>query len=141
MIDLINEHAEGAVLLTGFDDCIVGITEEFGNGNRILYSKEKIIIKEGESVDSPINGYSFNISNQKEATKIIDDTTKVVNKPNNPLNAPPNPLNAAAPLNVSPLNAAPLNPAPNPLNPPPLNNTQKLEQNKYQPPPMEYFNR
>jgi hypothetical protein len=33
-------------------------------------NKEKIIIKEGESVDSPINGYSFNISNQKEATNI-----------------------------------------------------------------------
>jgi hypothetical protein len=33
-------------------------------------NKEKIIIKEGESVDSPINGYSFNISNQKTATNI-----------------------------------------------------------------------
>ena len=53
---------------------------------------------------------------KKEASKIIDDTTKVVNKPNIPLNA-------------APLNAAP------------LNNTQNLEQNKYQPPPMEYFNR
>ena len=31
-------------------------------------NKEKIIIKEDESVDSPINGYSFNISNQKTAT-------------------------------------------------------------------------
>ena len=45
MIDYINEHAEGAIILTGFDDCIVGITEEFGNGNRVLYSKEKIIQK------------------------------------------------------------------------------------------------
>jgi hypothetical protein len=81
---------------------------------------------------------------KKEASKIIDDTTKVVNKPNPPINAPLNaaPLNPpslnAAPLNPPSLNAAPLNP---PLNPPPLNNTQKLEQNKYQPPPMEYFNR
>ena len=65
---------------------------------------------------------------KKEASKIIDDTTKVVNKPN------PIPLNDS--LNDS------LNP--NPINPPlnaPLNNTQSLEQNKYKPPPMEYFNR
>jgi len=33
-------------------------------------NKEKIIIIKGESVDTPINGYSFNISNQKEATNI-----------------------------------------------------------------------
>ena len=83
---------------------------------------------------------------KKEATKIIDDTTKVVNKPNPPpLNAAPlkpialnaAPLNAA-PLKPIPLNDSPLNP---PLNTPPLNNTQNLEQNKYQQPPMEYFNR
>lgn len=43
MIDYINENAEGAVVLTGFDDCIIGVVSEFGNGNRVLYSKEKII--------------------------------------------------------------------------------------------------
>jgi hypothetical protein len=32
-------------------------------------SKEKIIIKEGESIDLPINGYSFNISNERTATQ------------------------------------------------------------------------
>ena len=73
---------------------------------------------------------------KKEASKIIDDTTKVVNKPNIPLNAAP--LNAA-PLNPPSLNDSPLNASP--LNAAPLNNTQNLEQNKYQPPPMEYFNR
>jgi hypothetical protein len=41
----INEYAEGAILLDGFDDCILGITEEFGGVQRILYSKEKIIQK------------------------------------------------------------------------------------------------
>ncbi len=39
----INEYAEGAVLLTGLDEAIVGITDEFGAGRRILYSKDKII--------------------------------------------------------------------------------------------------
>ena len=63
MIDLINEYAEGAVLLTGFDDCIVGITEEFGNGNRILYSKEKIIQKlmEDMSEEEAYEYFDYNI--------------------------------------------------------------------------------
>jgi hypothetical protein len=39
----INEYAEGAVLLTGLEDAIVGIAEEFGNGRRIIYSKNKIL--------------------------------------------------------------------------------------------------
>ena len=39
----IHEYAEGAILLDGLEDAIVGIVEEFGNGRRILYSKPKII--------------------------------------------------------------------------------------------------
>lgn len=39
----INEYAEGAVLLDGLEDAIIGIVEEFGNGRRILYSKPKIL--------------------------------------------------------------------------------------------------
>jgi|LauGreDrversion4_2_1035121.scaffolds.fasta_scaffold140944_5 hypothetical protein len=39
----INEYAEGAVLLTGLEGAIVGITDEFGPGRRVLYSKDKII--------------------------------------------------------------------------------------------------
>lgn len=42
MID-INEYAEGAVLLDGLEDAIIGITEEFGGNRRILYSRDKII--------------------------------------------------------------------------------------------------
>ena len=38
----VEELYEGAILLEGFDDCIVGVTEEFGNGIRILYSRDKI---------------------------------------------------------------------------------------------------
>ena len=95
---------------------------------------------------------------KKEASKIIDDTTKVVNKPNL-LNDPIKPSLNPAPLNdpikpslndpiKSPLNdpiKSPLNdPIKSPLNDPikpSLNDPQNLEQNKYQPPPMEYFNR
>jgi hypothetical protein len=39
----INEYAEGAVLLDGLEEAIIGIVEEFGNGRRILYSKPKIL--------------------------------------------------------------------------------------------------
>jgi len=62
MIDYINEHAEGAVLLTGFDNCIVGVVEEFG-GNRVLYSKEKIIQKlmEDMSEEEAYEYFDYNI--------------------------------------------------------------------------------
>ena len=39
----INEYAEGAILLDGLEEAIIGIVEEFGNGRRILYSKSKIL--------------------------------------------------------------------------------------------------
>jgi hypothetical protein len=39
----IEEYAEGAILLDGLESAIVGIVEEFGNGNRVLYSKRKIL--------------------------------------------------------------------------------------------------
>lgn len=39
----IDEMAEGAIKLDGLDDAILGIVEEFGNGPRILYSRNKIL--------------------------------------------------------------------------------------------------
>lgn len=40
----IDEYAEGAVLLTGLEDAIVGIVEDFGSpGRKMLYSKRKIL--------------------------------------------------------------------------------------------------
>lgn len=42
VIDL-DEYAEGAILLDGLEEAIIGIVEEFGNGRRILYSKPKIL--------------------------------------------------------------------------------------------------
>lgn len=39
----IHEYCEGAVILDGLNDAIVGIVEDFGNGPRILYSKPKIL--------------------------------------------------------------------------------------------------
>ena len=39
----IDEIAEGAILLDGLDDAILGVVEEFGNSPRVLYSKHKIL--------------------------------------------------------------------------------------------------
>ena len=61
----INEVAEGAVLLTGLESAIIGVTEEFGNGPRVLYSKEGIIDilmeRDGMEYDEAIEFYDFNI--------------------------------------------------------------------------------
>lgn len=43
MIVDIDSYAEGAIILDGFNDAIVGITEEFGGIKRLLYSKYKIL--------------------------------------------------------------------------------------------------
>ena len=43
MIVDIDEYAEGAILLDGLESAIIGIVEEFGNGRRILYSKQIIL--------------------------------------------------------------------------------------------------
>lgn len=65
MVNIINEFAEGAVLLEGFDDAIVGIVEEFGNDRRVVYSKEKIlnILMERDkmSEEESLEYYDFNI--------------------------------------------------------------------------------
>lgn len=39
----IDQYAEGAIVLDGLDSAIIGITQEFGNGPRILYSRNKIL--------------------------------------------------------------------------------------------------
>ena len=65
MIIDIHEIAEGAILLDGLDDAIIGVTEEFGNGPRVLYSKDKIleifINRDGMSFEESIDFYNFNV--------------------------------------------------------------------------------
>ena len=63
LVDL-DEYAEGAVMLTGLEDAIIGIVEEFGNGPRVLYSKRKIIdllTKDGMTESEAEEYYDFNI--------------------------------------------------------------------------------
>lgn len=63
--EMIHEHAEGAVLLTGLEEAVVGITQEFGNGPRVLYSISKIlnILQETDMMDEEeaLEYFYFNI--------------------------------------------------------------------------------
>ena len=63
--DDINEFAEGAIILDGLDDAIIGIVEEFGNGPRILYSKDRILSilceRDGMSIEEADEFYGYNI--------------------------------------------------------------------------------
>lgn len=61
----INEYAEGAILLDGLEDAIIGITEEFGGNRRILYSRPKIIeilmVRDSMTESEAEEFYDFNI--------------------------------------------------------------------------------
>ena len=60
----LEEYCDGAVMLTGLEDAIIGIVEDF-SGARILYSKEKIIqiLQERDSMteEEAEEYYGFNI--------------------------------------------------------------------------------
>lgn len=56
------EMAEGAVLLDDLGEAIIGVVEEF-SGNRILYSKTKIleILQRDMSYEEAVDYYYYNI--------------------------------------------------------------------------------
>lgn len=64
-IEEMKEFAEGAIILDGLDDAIIGIAEEFGNGYRIVYSKSKIFSilmnRDGMTEEESIEFYEYNI--------------------------------------------------------------------------------
>ena len=61
----IDLYAEGAILLTGLEEAIIGVVEEFGNGNRILYDKDKILSilceRDEMTIDEAEEFYDYNI--------------------------------------------------------------------------------
>ena len=63
-IDL-DEYAEGAILLDGLEEAIIGIVEECGNGRRVLYSKPKILSilckRDLMTMDDAEEFYDYNI--------------------------------------------------------------------------------
>lgn len=61
----LEQYCEGAIVLDGLDDAIVGIVEEFGNSPRILYSKDKILQilqdRDGMTYEESEEFYDYNI--------------------------------------------------------------------------------
>jgi hypothetical protein len=61
----IDEIAEGAILLDGLEDAILGVVEEFGNSPRVLYSKHKILTilceRDGMTWSESEEFYDYNI--------------------------------------------------------------------------------
>jgi len=61
----INEYAEGAILLDGLESAIIGVTDEFGTGRRVLYSKDKILQilqeRDGMTWDEAEEFFDYNI--------------------------------------------------------------------------------
>lgn len=61
----IDQYCEGAIILDGLDDAIVGIVEDFGNSPRILYSKDKILQilqdRDGMTYEESEEFYGYNI--------------------------------------------------------------------------------
>lgn len=55
--------AEGAVMLEGFDECVIGVSESFGEEPRLIYSKKQIISKltKDMSHEEAIEYYYYNI--------------------------------------------------------------------------------
>ena len=66
----IDEIAEGAIVMDGFDDCIVGVSEEFGMETRIVYSKQRIIqklVKTGHMDEEEADEYFyFNMKDERK---------------------------------------------------------------------------
>jgi len=60
--EIVNEMAEGAIVMDGFDDCIIGVSEEFGHDTKIVYSKERVIqklMKSGEMTEEDAIEYFY----------------------------------------------------------------------------------
>ena len=64
--EFLDTFAEGAIILEGFDEAIIGIVETMGSGPRILYSVEKILevlMKDDMTEEEAMEYYDFNILN------------------------------------------------------------------------------
>lgn len=58
------ELDEETIILDGLDDCVVGVSEEFGKGRRLVYDRAKIIEKlqsDGMTYEEAFEYYDYNI--------------------------------------------------------------------------------
>jgi hypothetical protein len=62
---LLDIGVEDALVMNGYDDCVVGVLERFGMNNIILYDKQRVIEKimkesPGGSYEEAVEYYEFN---------------------------------------------------------------------------------
>ena len=63
MRDWIDEEFEGALVMDGYDDCIVGVCHRFGQEPIVAYSYEKVInklIADGMSHEEAVEWFEYN---------------------------------------------------------------------------------
>ena len=63
-LERIREINPNAVLVDGFDNCIIGISERYGEEPVLIYSREKIIdnlMKNGCNQEDALEYYYYNI--------------------------------------------------------------------------------
>ena len=63
MTDLATEKFDGMLLMDGYDDCVIGICERFGQPDIITYDKEKVIHKltvDGMEYQEAVEFFYFN---------------------------------------------------------------------------------
>ena len=62
-VDFLKDSFPEAMLMDGFDDCIIGTCCRFGMNDVVLYDKDKIInkmIKNGMSEEEALEFFSYN---------------------------------------------------------------------------------
>lgn len=62
--EAIGESDDGVIRLDGYDDCIVGVSDEFGGLLRLVYDRRKILAKlidGGMDEDEAFEWFDFNI--------------------------------------------------------------------------------
>lgn len=73
----------GLVVMTGFDDCVVGVVEQFGKPPVVCYSKPRVLLKLMHDGLSPEEAEEFWAFNQ--IGSYIGESTPCFLSPNNTL--------------------------------------------------------
>jgi|TARA_Y100000310_G_C20704121_1_gene833237 hypothetical protein len=63
-IEYIRDNYPELMVMDGFDDCIIGVTNHFTNNASIAYSMEKVfdkLVKDGMSHDEAVEYFEFNM--------------------------------------------------------------------------------
>ena len=63
MVEWVHNNFPGAILMNGYDDCIIGICNRFGQEPIVLYDQNKVIQKlmdDGMSGEEALEYFEFN---------------------------------------------------------------------------------